>query len=50
MRMENIEALDESKGLPADAFTNDEVEIKADLVFEHIFQAYEDAEHSRYVA
>lgn len=41
---------DEAKGLPTDTFTNDEVEQKALLVYDHIFRQYEDWQHHKYAA
>ena len=40
----------EQTGLPTDSFTDDEVQIKAWMVFEHVFQQYQDAGHHAYVA
>lgn len=41
---------DESKGLPAEAFSIDEVEAKSELVFEHILRQYEDWKNHKYAA
>ncbi len=38
---------DEQTGLP-DAYTPEDVEVKAGLVFEHVFMQYADAEHNAY--
>jgi hypothetical protein len=36
---------DEATGLPADTYSPEKVEIKTDLVYQHIFTRYPDAEH-----
>lgn len=41
---------DESNGLPADSYTEEEVQKKAVVVFDHIFRQYPDAEHHIYAA
>lgn len=41
---------DESKGLPVDVFTNEEVEVKVEEIFDHVFRAYEDTWHHIYAA
>lgn len=41
---------DESKGLPADSFSIDEVEQKSELVFDHILRQYEDYKNHKYAA
>jgi len=41
---------DETRGLPTEAFSNDEVDVKAELVFDHVFRSYEDAWHNKYAA
>jgi type I restriction enzyme R subunit len=40
----------EKTGLPIDSFTEDEVDLKADIVFDHIFKQYADAYHHAYAA
>jgi type I restriction enzyme R subunit len=40
----------EETGLPVEVFTNEEVELKADAVFEHVFRQYADAYHHAYAA
>ena len=40
----------EQTGLPIDAFTEEEVDLKADIVFDHIFKQYADAYHHAYAA
>jgi type I restriction enzyme R subunit len=39
---------DEATGLPIDTYTPEEVETKTDLVYQHIFTRYSDAEHHVY--
>lgn len=40
----------EQTGLPTDSFTDDEVQVKAGMVFEHVYQQYQDAGHHAYMA
>ena len=41
---------DESRGLPTESFSNDEVEAKSSAVFDHIYRQYEDAVKNKYAA
>ena len=41
---------DESTGLPVGIYSPEEVNEKTELVFDHIFRQYEDAEHNIYAA
>ena len=41
---------DERNGLPADSYTEEEIQQKAVIVFAHIFRQYPDAEHHIYAA
>lgn len=40
---------DDKKGLPFGVYSEEEVKMKADLVFGHIYQQYRDASHYPYV-
>lgn len=40
----------EQTGLPTDSFTDDEVQVKAGMVFEHVYLQYQDAGHHAYMA
>ena len=40
----------EETGLPTDVFTDDEVKLKAEAVFDHVFRQYADAYHHAYAA
>jgi len=39
----------EQTGLPTDSFTDDEVQTKAWIVFDHVYQQYQDAGHHAYM-